>query len=84
MISRIKEYKNIGIAYVTSAFELSAAQKKEIEEKLLNTTGYAEMEMHYSTDAALIGGLVIRIDDRVVDSSVKRQLERMSTALSQG
>ena len=84
VISRIKEYKNIGIAYVTSAFELSAAQKKEIEEKLLNTTGYAEMEMHYSTDAALIGGLVIRIDDRVVDSSVKRQLERMSTALSQG
>lgn len=84
VISRIKEYKNIGIAYVTSAFELSAAQKKEIEEKLLNTTGYSEMEMHYSTDAALIGGLVIRIDDRVVDSSVKRQLERMSTALSQG
>ena len=84
VISRIKEYKNIGIAYVTSAIDLSAAQKKAIEGKLLNTTGYAKMEMHYSTDATLIGGLVIRMDDRVVDSSVKRQLERMSTALSRG
>lgn len=84
VISRIKEYKNIGIAYVTAALELTAEQKKSIEKKLLETTGYAEMEMHYSIDKSLIGGLVIRIDDRVVDSSVKRQLERMSAALSQG
>lgn len=84
VIARIKEYKNIGIAYVTSALELTAEQKKAIEKKLLETAGYADMEMHYSVDKSLIGGLVIRIDDRVVDSSVKRQLERMSAALSQG
>lgn len=84
VISRIKEYKNIGIAFVTSALELTAAQKNAIEKRLLETTGYTDMEMHYSVDAALIGGMIIRIDDRVVDSSVKRQLERMSATLSQG
>lgn len=84
VISRIKEYKNIGIAFVTSALELTAEQKNAIKKRLLETTGYADMEMHYSVDAALIGGMIIRIDDRVVDSSVKRQLERMSATLSQG
>jgi hypothetical protein len=30
-----------------------------------------------------IGGLVIRIDDRVVDSSIKTKIETMSKALAQ-
>ena len=41
------------------------------------------MEMNYKVDAAIIGGLIIRIEDRVVDSSIKGQLSRMSAALSQ-
>jgi F-type H+-transporting ATPase subunit delta len=84
VIGRIKEYKKIGIAYVTSAVELGNEQKSRIEQRLIETTEYLSMEMHYKVDASLLGGLVIRIEDRVVDSSIKRQLERMSTALSQG
>lgn len=84
VISRLKEYKRIGIAYVTSAFELNDEQKAKIEERLIATTNYITMEMHYKTDASLIGGLIIRMEDRVVDSSIKRQLERMSVTLSQG
>ncbi len=37
--------------------------------------------MHYQTDASLIGGMVIRIGDRVVDSSIKSKLEEMSRNL---
>ncbi len=84
VIGRIKEYKKIGIAYVTSAVELTGEQKARIESKLVATTKYETMEMNYSVDASLIGGLVIRIEDRVVDSSIKRQLERMAVTLSQG
>ena len=83
MIGKIKAYKKIGIAYVTSAIELSNEQKKKIEQKLLSTTEYEQMEMNYKVDAAIIGGLIIRIEDRVVDSSIKGQLSRMSAALSQ-
>ena len=39
--------------------------------------------MHYSVDAALIGGLVIRIGDRIVDSSVKTKLYNLTRELSQ-
>lgn len=84
VIGRLKEYKRIGIAYVTSAVRLTDEQKAKIEERLIATTDYATMEMHYKEDASLIGGLIIRMEDRVVDSSIKRQLERMSATLSQG
>lgn len=84
VIDRMKEYKKIGIAYVTSAVELSPEQKTKIENKLIATTAYETMEIHYTVDSSLIGGLIIRMEDRVVDSSIKRQLERMSAALSQG
>lgn len=84
VIGKIKAYKKIGIAYVTSAIELSAGQKEKIEKKLVATTEYEKMEMNYKVDATLIGGMIIQIEDRVVDSSIKRQLERMSATLSQG
>ncbi|MCR5609069.1 MAG: F0F1 ATP synthase subunit delta [Lachnospiraceae bacterium] len=78
----VKEYKGIGVAYVTSAIELSDAQKKSITEKLIQTTRYKEFEINYSVDKKLIGGLVIRIGDRVVDSSIKTKIEQMSRELN--
>ena len=80
-VGRVKEYKGIGVAYVTSAIELSPERKKEIEAKLLSTTVYKSMEMNYTVDESLIGGLVIRIGDRVVDSSIKTKLEGLKREL---
>lgn len=81
-IDAVKEYKNIGTAYVTSAMELSDAQKAAVEKRLLETTKYVKFEMHYAVDAALIGGMVIRIGDRVVDSSVRTKLYDLTRELS--
>ncbi len=80
-LDEVKEYKNIGTAYVTSAMELSEAQKKLVETRLLETTKYVSFEMHYEVDAALIGGMVIRIGDRVVDSSIRTKLYELSKEL---
>ena len=55
-IEQVKQEKGIGQAFVTSALPLSDAQKKQIEEKLLATTSYKQMEMVYETDESLIGG----------------------------
>lgn len=77
----VKEYKGIGVANVTSASALTEAQKKAVEDKLLETTSYDSMEMHYTVDESLIGGLVIRIGDRVVDSSVKTKLDVLTKDL---
>ncbi len=81
-LDKVREYRKIGVASVVSATELSAEQKKRIEEKLLSQTKYENFEMQYSTDASLIGGMVIRIGDRVVDASIKSKIERMAASLS--
>ncbi|MGN0376421.1 MAG: ATP synthase F1 subunit delta [Suilimivivens sp.] len=76
-IDEVKKLKGIGIAYVTTAVPLSKAKQKEVEEKLLATTSYQKMEMHFQVEEELIGGMVIRIGDRVVDSSIKTKLFEM-------
>ena len=81
-VGATKEYKNIGTAYVTSAMELSEAQKQEVLNKLLATTKYVEFEMNYEVDSALIGGMIIRIGDRVVDSSIRNKLQQLTSELS--
>ena len=81
-LDRVKEHKHIGTAYVSTAIELSEAQKQAVEKRLLETTKYVEFEMHYSVDAELIGGMVIRIGDRVVDSSIKTKLYDLTRELS--
>lgn len=80
-ISMIKEYKHIGVAFVTTAIELDDERKREIEKKLIDTTNYVKFEMHYKVDKDIIGGMIIRIGDRVVDSSIKSKIESMSKEL---
>lgn len=80
-LERVREYRNIGVASVTSAVSLSEEQKKAVEKRLLETTKYVAFEMDYTVDEALIGGLVIRIGDRVVDSSIRTRLDHMAKTL---
>lgn len=80
-IDEIKEYKKIGVAYVTTPAALTDALKAQIEQKLLDTTQYVEMEMHYSIDESLIGGMQIRIGDRVVDSSISTKIKELAKEL---
>ncbi len=80
-VDEVKRLKGIGIAYVTTAIHLTEAKKKEIESKLLSTTSFQKMEMHFSVDESLIGGMVIRIGDRVVDSSIQTSLLEMRRQL---
>ncbi len=79
--NKVKEVKGIGTAYVTTAEALREDQKWFVEQKLLTTTKYKQMEMHYAKDPSLIGGMVIRIGDRVVDSSIRTKLSDLHRQL---
>ena len=81
-LSEVMEYKKIGVANVTSAFPLSESQKKEIEDRLLQVTKYVEFKMNYDVDKELIGGIVIRIGDRVIDGSIRNKLNEMAKQLN--
>lgn len=80
-IKQVKEYKRIGSATVTTPLPLDDNQKASVEKKLLETTSYLTMEMNYVIDESLIGGMVIRIGDKVVDSSIKTKLNDLTKEL---
>ncbi len=79
--AKVKEYKKIGVAEVISAVPLRGEQKRRIERKLLDTTRYETMEIEYKVDSSKIGGLMIRIGDRVVDSTIRSKLDRLTSGL---
>jgi len=68
-------------AELTTAFPASAAQQALIIASLRKRLG-REIELTCRTDAALLGGAVIRAGDLVIDGSVLGKLERLGTALS--
>ena len=82
MIEKIKKLEGIGTLKVTSAFPLSKEQKEKIEKKVLSITSYKKLEIHYETDEAIIGGLILNMDDRVVDNSIRTKLTTMGKHLS--
>lgn len=79
---KVREYKKIGTAYVTSAVELTQHEKESVEKKLLETTSYESFRINYMVDAGLIGGMIIKIGDRIVDSSIRTKLGSMAKELS--
>jgi len=63
-------------ATVTSATELTKVERAELDAALAKLTG-EKVQAQYATDAALIGGAVVRIGSTIYDGSVRMQLERM-------
>ncbi len=68
-------------AQVTSARELSAAEKAELEGRIYQMTGKS-VKATYAGDASLLGGAVVRIGSTIYDGSVKGQLEKMRERLT--
>lgn len=82
-LHKVREYNGIGTACVTSAVPLSDEQKNAVKKRLLETTRYDSIEMDYHVAPEILGGLVIRIGDRVVDSSIKTRIDKLGKQLSQ-
>lgn len=76
----VQEEKGIVTAFIKSAVALSDVQKQAVEERLTQLT-QKTVETKYTVDPQLIGGLVIRIGDRIVDNSIKGRMDRMAKEL---
>ncbi|UPQ87969.1 F0F1 ATP synthase subunit delta [Vibrio sinaloensis] len=65
---------------VTSATELSDQQKADISSKL-EARLERKVQLNCSVDEALLGGVIIRAGDLVIDNSARGRLSRLSDAL---
>lgn len=67
-------------AEVISAFELSAKQTSELVDTLKNKLG-CEVTLTTTIDKSLIGGVIIKAGDTIIDASMKSQLNSLALSL---
>jgi F-type H+-transporting ATPase subunit delta len=72
--------RGIVVAEVTSAVPLTDDLRSKLIERLSTAVGTA-VSLRESVDAAILGGIVIRVAGRVLDSSVTSQLRDVRQAL---
>jgi len=66
---------------VTSAYELTPEQQATISEAMAKRLG-RKVEITNDIDDSLIGGVVIRAGDSVIDASVKGRLKALATQMT--
>ena len=81
IIAGAKEKLGIAIVFVESAAPLNDGIKKALEAKIIATTRYRSLEMHYSTDKNLIGGMKVRLGDRILDNTIDTKIKLLRTEL---
>lgn len=68
-------------AQVTSAMPLTNQQLAQIKSNIEKNTGKT-IEMDTTVDPSIIGGLIVRVGDKVVDGSIKGQMDALKSQLS--
>jgi F-type H+-transporting ATPase subunit delta len=79
----LRAERGVILADVTTAEPIDAEAEAAIR-KHLSTFSGKDVELRLHTDEAIIGGIVARIGDQVIDGSVINQLRRMRQRLSAG
>lgn len=74
------EMRGKTIARVETAHELSDEQRNALADKLARIYGH-EMSIHTEVDTSLLGGMIIRVGDEVIDGSTAGKLQRLRVNL---
>ena len=81
--SILEERSGVVSAEITSARELPMGERAEFEKNLQKITG-KKVNISYSIDENIIGGVVTRIGSTVYDGSVRTKLETLKEQLVNG
>jgi F-type H+-transporting ATPase subunit delta len=68
-------------AEVISAVPLDASHQADVMEAIASVTKSDKIALETSVDPSLIGGLVVRIGSRMIDTSIKTKLNRLEAAM---
>jgi F-type H+-transporting ATPase subunit delta len=79
--SLVRRDRGISLAEVRTALPLDEGQRSGVMDRLHELTG-DEIEINEVVDESLIGGITVRIGDRLYDASVRNRLERLRARLT--
>lgn len=84
VVSEFDRYsrKNVlrDVARVTSAVALNDNEKRQLESKLRGLYG-ADIDIEYLVDQSILGGVIVRLGDKVIDGSVSGRLAALREKL---
>ena len=78
----IAEEKGEVTAEVTAAKALTKAQQDKLAKTLKASVG-KDVKINVSVDKSLIGGLIVKVGSRMVDSSIKSKLSNLQNAMKE-
>lgn len=85
----IRAFKDIAAAHrgevvaeVTSAHALTVAQDKELKTALKGVTG-KDVTINVTVDPSLLGGLIVKVGSRQIDTSLRTKLSTLKLALKE-
>jgi F-type H+-transporting ATPase subunit delta len=77
----VEQRMGIADAQVSSARELTSAERKSLEQRLAAVTGKT-VRATYAHDSSLLGGAVVRVGSTIYDGSVRGQLQRLKEQIA--
>lgn len=77
-----RESQKVTTAQVTSAVPLDSEQQARLREALAKQTGHT-VKLHCTVDTTLLGGVVVELDGKRLDGSVKRRLQVLKDVMSE-
>ena len=86
VIGQLRQMASVGsqaqivVAEITSAVELTSEERSGIQQRLLEQFG-AGLEFKFNADPSILGGLVIRVGDKLLDDSVSSRLAALRQSL---
>jgi F-type H+-transporting ATPase subunit delta len=77
----VRRERGVALAEIRTALPLDDAQRAAVVDRLTGLTG-EQIEINEVVDESLIGGITVRIGDRLYDASVRNRLERLRARLT--
>jgi len=70
-------------AQITVAEPLNDTNLGAVKEALKNVTGGKDIDLDVKVDPAIIGGLIVKVGSRMVDSSLRTKLNAIKFAMKE-
>lgn len=78
----VNELGKVSNAKVISAVELTDKEKEALKQKLEKMSGHTVM-LDLTVDKSILGGIIVEIDGKVMDNSLKKHLKDVKDVISQ-
>ena len=82
LADRIAAHKGEVTAEVSSATELTAEQQERLKKTLSDKVG-SEVKLKTTVDESLIGGMIVKVGSRMIDTSIASRLAAMQNTMKE-